>query len=312
MDQKSVTTKTPGPQGLLALNDTQQMMFAFGDCRRPNIETARIVETVVLSQMTEIVHRAAEVSHNRGYKSIQLESILYLMRKSPQKIQRLIKYLGAKEITRKAKKETDGEADEGKVRSPVGRCKDFIETIDDTGKLLAACNEEYFDEVYVERLIRNDRITRKMDNKRYEEFCKARIVNFRGNYSAKFQAAMEDVKSSLELRVEKTAEDVLSYLSYETLGQLIEMALLLRTESLPDPVARLVAPLAVNPDYPSILLPTPGEKPETKAELCEHPITPSELREVVRRLQDSEQRDKPLGKQLRYRRPCSSLPLIAL
>ena len=146
MDQKSVTTKTSGPQGLLALNDTQQMMFAFGDCRRPNIETAKIVETVVLNQMTEIIHRAAEVSHNRGYKSLQLESLLYLMRKSPQKIQRLIKYLGAKEITRKVKKDTDGETDEGKGRSPVGRCKDFIETIDDTGKLLAACNEEYFDE----------------------------------------------------------------------------------------------------------------------------------------------------------------------
>ena len=84
-----------------------------------------------------------------------------------------------------------------------------------------------------------------MDNKRYEEFCKARIVNFRGNYSAKFQAAMEDVKSGLDLKVEKVAEDVLSYLSYETLGQLIEMSLLLRPEFLLDPVARLVSPLAM-------------------------------------------------------------------
>merc|ERR1712227_1089036 len=165
-------SKSSGPHALLALNDTQQMMVAFGDCRRPNIETAEIVESVVLMQMTEIIHRASEVSHNRGYNTIQLESIIYLMRNSPHKIQRLLKYLSAKEIMKQVTKDSEGEVDDKKARSLVGRCKDFIESIDDTGKLLAACNEEYFDEVYVERLLKNDKITRKMDNKRYEEFCK--------------------------------------------------------------------------------------------------------------------------------------------
>jgi len=311
MDQKA-NTATTGSQPSIGLNDTQQMMVAFGDCRRPSLETAKIVESVVLMQMTEIIDRASEVSNNRGYKSIQLESILYLMRKSPHKIQRLIKYLTAKEITTKAKKETEGELDEMKGKSVVGRCRDFIEAIDDTGKLLAACNEEYFDEVYVERLLKNDKLTRKMDNKRYEEFCKARIVSFRGKYSAAYQAALESIKAGVGLKVERIADDILSYLAYETLGQLIEMSLLLRTESLQDPVARLVSPLAVNPDYPNILLPGPPEKSDTKTDLSDHPITPAEIREVLRRLQETEQRDKPLGRNIRNKRPISSLPLIAL
>ena len=308
MDQKANTAST-GSQPSIGLNDTQQMMVAFGDCRRPSLETAKIVESVVLMQMTEIIDRASEVSNNRGYKSIQLESILYLMRKSPHKIQRLIKYLTAKEITIKAKKETEGELDEMKGKSVVGRCRDFIEAIDDTGKLLAACNEEYFDEVYVERLLKNDKLTRKMDNKRYEEFCKARIVSFRGKYSAKYQAALESIKAGVALKVERIADDILSYLAYETLGQLIEMSLLLRTESLQDPVARLVTPLAVNPDYPSIL-----HHQDSKADMSElsHPITPAEMREVLRRLQEANQRDKPLGKHVRYKRSSSSLPIIAL
>jgi len=309
MDQKIITTKTAGSQVLFGLNDTQQMMVAFGDCRRPNIETAIIVESVVLMQMTEIIHRASEVSHQRGYKSLQLESILYLMKNSPHKIQRLIKYLSAKEITRKAQRESEGEVDEIKPRSLVGRCKDFIEEIDDTGKLMAACHEKYFDEVYIERLLKNDKITRKMDNKRYEEFCKARIVGFRGNYSSKYQAALENIKSSVDIRFEKTADDLLSYLAYETLGQLIEMCLLLRNESVYDPVDRLVTPLAVNPDYPTLSIPLPAEKPDGKADLSDHPITPAELREVLRRLQESEQRDKPLG---RHRGHSCTMPLIAL
>ena len=163
---------------MFGLNDTQQMMYAFGDARRPNIETAKLskkanmiqefttyfnfnivlVESVVLVQMREIVHRAAEVSRTRNSKSLNLEAILFLMRNSPLKIQRLVKYLTAKDISRQTKAAVDGEVENTSKSSK--RCKDFLETIDEGGKLLAACNEEYFDDLYLERLIRNDRVTR--------------------------------------------------------------------------------------------------------------------------------------------------------
>ena len=141
--------KSSGSNKLLfGLSDTQQMMFAFGDSRRPNIETAKIVEGVILAQVTEIVHEAVKASFLRGFKMVQLESILFLMRSSPLKIQRLIRYLSAKELARRATKVSDGEVEENKKKTFMGRCKDFIESIDDTGTLLAACNEQYFDEKF--------------------------------------------------------------------------------------------------------------------------------------------------------------------
>jgi len=94
MDTSNKSTTQP----IFGLNDTQQMMYAFGDSRRPNIETAKLVETIVLNQLTEIVHQAASVSQKRNFKILNLESILYLMRHSPLKIQRLVKYLTARDI----------------------------------------------------------------------------------------------------------------------------------------------------------------------------------------------------------------------
>jgi len=306
-------------QPLFGLSDTQQMMFAFGDSRRPNIETAKIMETIVLKQISEIIHRAARVSQmsSKGSKTIQIESILFLMRNSPVKIQRLIKYLSAKEFTRKASNEVEGEVEENnKKKSITTRCKEFIESIDDTGILLSACSEEYFDEIYMERLLKNDRITRNMDEKRYQEYCKARTVGFRGSYSVKFQTSLEEVITSLDLKVEKVCQEVLSYLAYETLGQLIEMCLILRRDTCRDDVSRHVPARAVNPEYPSIFFPANSSSGsgsgETKTEqLPGHPVTPAEIREVVRRLQQTSITGRPISRGTRCR-PVSTMPILAI
>ena len=309
--KNSTPGKSTGPNKLLfGLSDTQHMMFAFGDSRRPNIETAKIVESFVLAQVTEIVHETVKASHLRGFKMIQLESIVFLMRGSPLKIQRLIRYLSAKEIAKRATKVSDGEVEENKKKTLMTRCKEFIESIDDTGTLLAACNEQYFDEFYHERLLKNDRITKSMDAKKYEEFCKARVVGFRGSYSVKFQAALEELYGSLDLKVEKIAQEVIAYLAYETLGQLVGMCLVLRRDAIRDPVSRVTPALAVNTEYPSIHIPEAGAG-DTKAELPGHPITPAEVREVIRRLQQTAYTGRPLSRGARYR-PVSTMPLIAI
>jgi len=308
MDTSNKSTTQP----IFGLNDTQQMMYAFGDSRRPNIETAKLVETIVLNQLTEIVHQAASVSQKRNFKILNLESILYLMRHSPLKIQRLVKYLTARDISRSTKAAVEGEVDN--TTKSTKRCKDFLEIIDEGGKLLAACNEEYFDDIYMERLVRNEKVTRNMDEKRYEEFCKARAVGFRGSYSMKFQGQLEEVLNSIDLKVEKLAQDVLSYLAYETLGLLVEMALIVRRDSCGDPVARSVPLRSVNIEYPSVHLPIPqpnGDKPEPKTELSGHPITTAEVREVLRRIQQSHVTDRPLAKGTRNR-PVSLMPILAI
>jgi hypothetical protein len=66
------------------------MLFAFGDNRNPNPETASLVEEICQQQMSEIVTRASEIAQARGASEIGIEDLLFLMRRSPVKIQRLI------------------------------------------------------------------------------------------------------------------------------------------------------------------------------------------------------------------------------
>ena len=89
-----------------------------------------------------------------------------------------------------------------------------------------------------------------------QEYCKARTVGFRGSYSVKFQNSLEEVITCLDLKVEKVCQEVLSYLAYETLGQLIEMCLILRRDTCRDDISRHVPARAVNPEYPSIFFPS--------------------------------------------------------
>ena len=66
------------------------MLFAFGDNRIPKTETASLVEDICQQQMAEIVTRASEVTQTRGASEIGIEDLLFLMRRSPVKIQRLV------------------------------------------------------------------------------------------------------------------------------------------------------------------------------------------------------------------------------
>ena len=69
------------------------MLFAFGDSRNPKPETASLIEEVCQQQMAEIVVRASDVASNRGSPTIGIEDLLFLMRRSPIKIQRLVKVI---------------------------------------------------------------------------------------------------------------------------------------------------------------------------------------------------------------------------
>lgn len=74
------------------------MMHGFGDSSEPLIESAKIVEEVVLQQMRTIIKKACEVSERRGNSKkntcVSAEDLIFLLRKNKVKLQRLIKYLG--------------------------------------------------------------------------------------------------------------------------------------------------------------------------------------------------------------------------
>lgn len=74
------------------------MMHGFGDSSEPLIESAKIIEEVVLQQMRAIIKNACEVSDRRGNGkkgvSVSAEDLVFLLRKDKVKLQRLLKYLG--------------------------------------------------------------------------------------------------------------------------------------------------------------------------------------------------------------------------
>lgn len=73
-------------------------MHGFGDSSEPLLESAKVVEDIVLQQMRVIVRRACEIADRRASTKkstiISGEDFLFLLRKDKAKLRRLIKYLG--------------------------------------------------------------------------------------------------------------------------------------------------------------------------------------------------------------------------
>ncbi|KAI8520630.1 Transcription initiation protein SPT3 [Branchiostoma belcheri] len=61
--------------------EIQLMMYTFGDHRRPLQSSAALIEEVVHSQMTSLLHQAAEVTIQRGARFIGVEDIIFIMRR---------------------------------------------------------------------------------------------------------------------------------------------------------------------------------------------------------------------------------------
>lgn len=74
------------------------MMHGFGDSSEPLLESAKIIEDVVLQQMKTIVKKACEIADRRaGSKKSNIingEDLIFLLRKDKAKLQRLLRYLG--------------------------------------------------------------------------------------------------------------------------------------------------------------------------------------------------------------------------
>lgn len=246
--------------------EIQNMMYGFGDSRRPSEESASVVEEIVQSQMTQILTRAYEVAKERKTGNnviVNMEDIIFLMRKSPVKIQRLFKYLSIRDTMSQMSTQNNSEesavALSGGGDKRVKRCRDFIERIDTDGQLLAAVEERLYDEVRITRLKRLDIMSRDLDERKYAEFTKARQANFRGNkFPSKFyEWIMQSLSDTEEIKIDKLALEILSYLAYETIGHIIDLCLCIRMERSSsqgshDAVARQMAPIAINPHFPMV------------------------------------------------------------
>uniref|UniRef100_A0A7N6FEV3 SPT3 homolog, SAGA and STAGA complex component n=1 Tax=Anabas testudineus TaxID=64144 RepID=A0A7N6FEV3_ANATE len=204
--------------------------------RRPLHETAALVEDIVHTQLITMLHQACEGAALRGSRVISAEDILFLMRRDKMKVLRLLKYLQFRDYKSKLLKtlededtqqETDRWAGTGGNQRRQRLAQDYLVWMDQTGELLSLAERQEVDPVKQERMERLERQTRTMDPAQYSEFCESRQLSF-AKKGSKFRDWLDC--SSLELKPNSIAMEILSYLAYETVAQIVDLSLLVKQE----------------------------------------------------------------------------------
>ncbi|XP_057306578.1 transcription initiation protein SPT3 homolog [Hydractinia symbiolongicarpus] len=268
------------------------MMYAFGDCRKPSPEAVTLVEEIVHHQMSCVLVQATEVTNMRGGRFTSIDDILFLMKNNKCKLRQVIRYLRLKDLKTKAVKTTSPE-DEDVLDAVVGdtnkgdsgkRLKlayDFISSIDGTGELIALFDEQdVVDEIKQARLKRAERMSRCLDSQAYMDYSEARQMSF-SKKIAKFKDWL-GIGTSIDIKASTAVIEIMSYLAYETVNEIVDLALLVKEDQERTNVLSTITPVSINPlseiaksstakqpIIPKGALPTPAHSPPGT------PITPS-------------------------------------
>ncbi|BFZ09216.1 hypothetical protein BsWGS_12255 [Bradybaena similaris] len=229
--------------------EIQQMMFAFGDSRRPLQETAALVEEIVHQQMVAMIEQASEVATCRGDKHIGIEDIVFLLRKDKVKLRRLLRFFEIKDMkaiiksSLGAPEDVPGKSDlniasiqEQQILETrvMGRnkqiCYNFLSAIDQTGELVALFDDKETDTIKHERLLRAEMQSQGMDVDQYMEFVQARQANFGRRYKTQRFRDWLLTNFSPDVVLNAAAVDIFSYLAYETVAQIVDLALLVKQD----------------------------------------------------------------------------------
>lgn len=275
----SSSKERPAPRTSF-IPEIQGMMFAMGDARRPLHETAALVEDIVHTQLITMLHQACEGAVLRGSRVISAEDILFLMRRDKQKVSRLLKFLQFRDFKSKLLKTVDDEealSESGGAGANQRRqrlAQDFLAWMDQMGDLLSLAERQEVDPVKQERMERLDRQTRNMDQAQYSEFCESRQLSF-AKKASKFRDWLDC--STLELKPNSMAMEILSYLAYETVAQIMDLSLLVKQEMTvkTNPISHVISAsyihynthseLKKDPDSPEATPPsTPGSSHTSK------------------------------------------------
>lgn len=261
------------------------MMFGFGDSHIPNPETVRLVESIVLKQLRIIIQEALK---NSDGKYLESKHLVFLMRRDKQKMRRFVRYLYNKKNKRILQSLTTSTITNhilNCTEKPTSELLEFIEGIDETGEFT---DLTVFDEVKHQRELRADRISQALDENKYLDYCKARCASFSRETTEKsLQKLRLWVNPEGNITFEVDALDVLSYFAYQTVADIIDYALLVRTDtetsSQPLPESYYTATMfcgkhkfeEYNPDYSTIHSSQPA-------------ITVYEIKEVMRRVHSAQ------------------------
>lgn len=259
------------------------MMYAFGDCRKPNQESVTLVEEIVHQQMHAVLVQITEVTIIRGGKFTSIDDILFLMKNNKYKLRLVIRYLRLKDLKSKTIKTSSPDEDDmldvivgDSNKSDSGKrlklAYDFISSIDGTGELIALFDgDDTMDEIKYARVKRAERMSRCLDQQGYVEYSEARQMSF-SKKIGKFKEWLGigttiDIKSSAVI-------EILSYLAYETVHEIVDLSLLVKADQERTDVVSSNIPVSINPlselaknsiskqpQIPKGALPTPTHSP---------------------------------------------------
>ena len=169
-------------------SEIQAMLHGFGDCRRPRLDTSIVIQSLVRSQMREILLEAANVARIRSSNQIQLEDVIFTVRSDPIRVQRIVKYLSAKDLSAASAATNNSKQGGSTAGSRVRRVRELLYTVDAEGGLLRrAADNDLQDASHLERQKRLERLSK--DARQYAEFNRSRQVTFLGHkhrFSQKF------------------------------------------------------------------------------------------------------------------------------
>lgn len=279
------------PNKISYYNEISMMMYGFGDSHKPNPETVRLVENIVLSQLRMIIQEALKYCNG---KNLRGEELIFLMRKNKYKMKRFVQYLMVKDAKKMLESQTID-----LTNPPKNKLIDFIERIDETGEFTDMTD---VDETKYERNLRADRISVALGEAEYIKFSKARRASFHSKQMTQlnnFEKFRVWVDPKRDVNINQTAMDVLTYYAYETVAQLVDYAILVRLDmkSTMDPLNNLAGSsynaAMFNGDYRF----TGKNADYSKVYSGQPAISVAEIKEVMRRIYMPPSNALILGKQ---------------
>lgn len=265
------------------------MMHGFGDNPNPNAATVLLVENIVLQQLRSMLQEAIGLSNCRGSKSITNYDIIYLMRKNKFKLKRLHDYQKKLDQLDKTKQVTNNTTDgmmsgvmlEDEKDPTIKKRRTHIDVIKELDEADEVAQIK-FDVIDYLRKIRANKISEALSFEKYEAYHKARCSSFRSGYglSKGFVKLERWLNPTKELKISASALEVLCFLAYETIAEIVDGVFLIRQDGKKkygDPLAKFEGGYFCNPVslHNAVYIKTGYEGVPA--------ITVAEVREVLRR-----------------------------
>ncbi|XP_022673104.1 SAGA complex subunit spt3-like isoform X2 [Varroa jacobsoni] len=268
----------------------KSVMFAFGDVRNPQDNTADTVEKILQDQMHLAYRLAWENCQQRGTSVVEVLDVVFLYRRDIPLLHRLYRRLSTRSQVRQLQQQLGAKMGASDGEKTLQELRYSFRLIDDP-RLNEVLEESYIDAISQERLWRMDVRTRGMDRQEYLEFHAARGVSF-GTSGPARRAFLEWLSQNVLWQLSPSAGDVLAFIAYEIVAKLTESAVAIRDTAKAineEELQEVGRGRRYNPDFVSnnpLFRGKFREDPVPSGQLVDGPaIQPKDIYEALRRLQ---------------------------